>query len=115
MSLKYFLYFIVGGIIVSAVSYFGGARKGILSSFIAMMPALSIITATFIYREAGTDATVSYAKGLILFSPAWFCYIGAFVFLLQRVEMWKAVVMSVSVFLIVAFLTRTVIQGFYHA
>lgn len=115
VSLKYLLYFFVGGIIVSAVSYFGGGRRSILSSFIAMMPALSIITATFIYREAGTDATVSYAKGLILFSPAWFCYIGVFIYLLPRMELWKAVVMSVSVYFVVAFLTRAVVEGLYNA
>ncbi|MFQ5862997.1 MAG: DUF3147 domain-containing protein [Candidatus Brocadiales bacterium] len=113
MNPKYLLYFFVGGIIVSVVSYFGGVRKSLLSSFIAMMPALSIITATFIYREAGADATVSYAKGLIIFSPAWLCYIGAFILLLPRVEMWKAVVMSVFVYFAVAFLTRMAVQGLY--
>lgn len=115
MSLKYLLYFFVGGIIVSLVSYFGGVRKSLLSSFIAMMPALSIITAAFIYREAGTDATVSYAKGLILFSPAWLCYIGAFIFLLPRVDIWKAVPISVFVYFVVALVTRAVVQEFFNA
>ncbi|MFQ5957413.1 MAG: DUF3147 domain-containing protein [Candidatus Brocadiales bacterium] len=114
MNPKYLLYFLVGGIIVTLVSYFGGVRKSLLSSFIAMMPALSIITATFIYREAGADATVSYAKGLILFSPAWLCYIGAFIFLLPRVDIWKAVPISVLVYFVVAFITRLVVQGLYN-
>ncbi len=110
MSPKYLLYFFVGGIIVSLVSYFGGVRKSLLSSFVAMMPALSIVTATFIYREAGTDATVSYAKGLILFSPAWFCYICTFIFLLPRVDIWKAVPVSVLVYFLVAFITKVVVR-----
>lgn len=110
MGLKYLLYFLVGGIIVSTVSYFGGAKRSLLSSFIAMMPALSIITATLIHRQAGVDATVSYAKGLVFFSPAWFCYIVAFIYLLPRVGLWKAVVMSVSVYFVVAFLTRAAAQ-----
>ncbi len=115
MILKYLLYFIFGGIIVSAVTYFGAERKSLLSSVIAMTPVLSIITAVFIYRDAGPDATASYAKGLILFSPAWLCYIGAFIYLLQRVEMWKAIVMSVSVFFLAVLLTGAVIKGLYNA
>jgi len=110
VSPKYLLYFLMGGIIVSAVSYFGGAGRSVLSSFLAMMPALSIITATLIYKEAGVDATVSYAKGLILFSPAWFCYIVAFIYLLPRMELWKAMAVSVSLYFVVAFLTRAVMQ-----
>lgn len=113
MGSKYLLYFFMGGIIVSLVSYFGGARRSLLSSFIAMMPALSIITAAFIYREAGTDATVSYAKGLIMFSPAWLCYIGAFIYLLPRVDIWKAVPLSILVYFVVALLTRSLVREMF--
>ncbi|MEK7242045.1 MAG: hypothetical protein AAB048_04660 [Planctomycetota bacterium] len=51
-------------------------------------------------------ASVSYGKGLILFTPAWLCYVGLAIFLLPRWEMWKALSVSVMAYLLVALVAK---------
>ena len=106
MSLKYFLYFLLGGCIVCLVSYFGATKRTLLSSFIATLPCLSLVTFILIYKEGGMHASVSYGKGLILFTPAWLCYVGLAIFLLPRWEMWKALSVSVMAYLLVALVAK---------
>jgi uncharacterized membrane protein (GlpM family) len=111
--MKYLLYFFLGGLIVSLIAYLGGMKKTLLSAFIATLPTLSVVTFVFVYREGGQEAALSYAKGLLLFTPAWLSYIGLFVFLLPRTDIWKALVLSVFLYFFVAFLTKVVYEGFY--
>lgn len=106
MALRYLLYFLLGGCIVSLVSYFGATKRTLLSSFIATLPCLSLATLILIYKEGGMGAAVSYGKGLILFTPAWLCYVGTVIFLLPRCQMWKALTVSVMAYLLVALVTK---------
>lgn len=112
MALKYFLYFLLGGSIVTLVAYFGGTKRTLLSAFIATLPCLSLVTFTLIYKEGGMGAAVSYGKGLILFTPAWLSYVGMAIFLLPRCEVWKALSVSVAVYLLVALITRRLTELF---
>jgi uncharacterized membrane protein (GlpM family) len=106
LILKYLLYFLLGGCIVSLVSYFGATKRTLLSSFIATLPCLSLVTFILIYREGGMGAAVSYGKGLIMFTPAWLCYVAMAILLLPRWEMWKALSVSVMAYLLVALIVK---------
>ncbi len=112
LFIKYFLYFLLGGCIVSLVSYFGATKRTLLSSFIATLPCLSLVTFILIYKEGGMQASVSYGKGLILFTPAWLCYVLATIFLLPRWEMWKALTVSVAAYFFVALIVRRLAESF---
>ena len=49
-------YFVIGGLIVSAVTYFGNQAKSELAAFIAFLPSISVITLCTIYFASGTGA-----------------------------------------------------------
>jgi uncharacterized membrane protein (GlpM family) len=106
------LYFLLGGSIVTSVTYFGGTKRTLLSAFIATLPCLSLVTFILIYKDGGMRAAVSYGKGLILFSPAWLCYVGLAIYLLPRWELWKALSVSVMAYLLVALITKRLIELF---
>ncbi|HHT9120968.1 MAG TPA: DUF3147 domain-containing protein [Candidatus Hypogeohydataceae bacterium YC41] len=112
LILKYFLYFLLGGCIVTLVSYFGATKRTLLSSFIATLPCLSLATFILIYKEGGVGAAIAYGKGLILFLPAWLCYVVMAIFLLPRWEMWKALSVAVMAYLIVALVTKRLSESF---
>jgi hypothetical protein len=45
MSVKLLaLYFVVGGVIVAAVTYFGSQGKGLLAAFVAFFPSVTVVT-----------------------------------------------------------------------
>ena len=66
MEIKYILYFLIGGFIVSAVTYLASHAKGLQAAFIANLPVVTVITFLTIYFESDQRAIVSYAKGLII-------------------------------------------------
>lgn len=72
---KLIFYFLLGGLIVSLVTYLASLGKGLFSAFIATLPIITILTFVFTYLEGGKEVTLSYAKGLITFTPAWLSYV----------------------------------------
>ena len=56
------LYFVLGGVIVSVVTYFGSQAKSLLAAFIAFLPSISVITLCSIYYSSGTEGAVSYKE-----------------------------------------------------
>jgi hypothetical protein len=46
-------YFVIGGLIVSVITYFGSQGKSELAAFIAFLPATSLITVCTIYFAGG--------------------------------------------------------------
>ena len=108
--MKYLLYFLVGGGVVTAVTYVGGSGRSLLSAFIATFPAITLLSVVFIHTEAGGQPTIDYVRGLILFAPAWFAYLLSLFILLPRLGFWNAVSGAVVVFLCGVALTRLALK-----
>ena len=99
------LYFVIGGLVVSVVTYFGSQGKSELAVFIAFLPGTTLITLVTIYLSGGTGAAVSYAKSMLILLPAWVLYVVGVIFLLPRLGLALSLVVSVAAYLGAAFLT----------
>lgn len=106
--MKYFLYFLAGGVIVSVVTYFAGQTKGLLAAFIASLPAITLITFLAVYFEAGQKAVISYAEGLIIMLFPWLAYIFAIIFLTPRLGFIPSLIIGISLYLLLAYLIISV-------
>jgi uncharacterized membrane protein (GlpM family) len=98
-------YFVIGGLIVSVITYFGSQGKSELAAFIAFLPATSLITLCTIYFASGTGAAVSYAKNMLILLPAWLFYVIGVIFLLPRLGLAIALLVSVAAYVTAAFVT----------
>ncbi|MDI6889600.1 MAG: hypothetical protein QMC83_01475 [Thermodesulfovibrionales bacterium] len=104
MEIKYFLYFLIGGVIVSVVTYFASQAKSLMAAFIANLPVITLITFLTIYFESGQKAVVLYAEGLIIMLFPWLAYISAVIFLTHRLGFIPSLVIGISLYLLIAYL-----------
>jgi uncharacterized membrane protein (GlpM family) len=105
MSLKMLLmYFVIGGVTVSVITYFGSQGKSQLAAFVAFLPSTSLITLCTIYLNSGTPLAVSYAKSMLILLPPWVLYVVAVIFLLPRIGLPLTIICSLAVYLLLAFL-----------
>jgi uncharacterized membrane protein (GlpM family) len=98
------LYFVIGGAIVAAVTYFGSHAKSQVAAFIAFLPSISVITLCSVYFASGTEEAVSYAKSMLILVPPWVLYAVGVIFLLPRIGLAGSLVVSIMVYLGTAFL-----------
>jgi uncharacterized membrane protein (GlpM family) len=98
------VYFLIGGIVVSAITYFGSHSKSMLAAFIAILPCVSVITLCTIYFNSGTEATVSYAKNMLILMPPWVLYVVGVIYLLPRIGLPGSLVVSVAAYVLVSLL-----------
>jgi len=98
-------YFVIGGLVVSVVTYFGSQGKSELAVFIAFLPSTTLITLCTIYFAGGTGEAVSYAKSMLILLPAWLFYVIGVIFLLPRLGLVMSLVVSVAAYLAAAFVT----------
>lgn len=106
--MKYALYFIIGGTVVSVSTWAGSLGRSWLAAFVSTLPTLTVLTFIFIYQSAGTAPTVPYAKNLLYFVVPWMAYVGFYILAVNRVGFWLALVGSVAVFVGVAALSKLV-------
>ena len=99
------VYFVIGGVTVCAVTYFGSQAKGQLAAFIAFLPSISVITLCTIYFAGGTQEAVSYAKNMLILLPPWLLYVVGIIFLLPRIGLAGTLSVSIAAYLGAAFLT----------
>jgi uncharacterized membrane protein (GlpM family) len=99
------VYFLVGGTVVTLVTYFGSHAKGTLAAFIALFPAITVVTLCTVYWRGGPDSALSYAKGLVILLPAWLLYIGTVVYLLPRLGLWPPLVIGIILYTAASYLT----------
>jgi len=110
VSLKLLLvYFLLGGISVSAITYFGSQGKSQVAAFVAFLPSTSLITLGTIYLSSGTQQAVNYAKGMLVLLPPWVLYVIAVIYLLPRIGLPLTIVISLAVYLVFAFLTMKLV------
>jgi len=104
MEAKYIIYFLVGGTIVSVVTYLASHAKGLLAAFVANLPVITLITFLIIYFESGQKSVISYAQGLIIMLFPWLAYIFSIIFLTNRIGFISSLVIGVFLYLLTAFL-----------
>ncbi|GEM_PF-1133022 len=98
-------YFVIGGAVIAAVTYFGSQGRSQLAVFIAFLPSTTLLTLCTIYLSSGTGATVSYAKNMLILLPAWILYVVGVILLLPRLGLVWSLLISVVAYLGAAFLT----------
>ncbi|MDH5201804.1 MAG: DUF3147 domain-containing protein [Nitrospirota bacterium] len=108
MELKYVLYFLVGGAIVSIVTYFASHARGLLAAFIANLPVITVITFLTVYFESGEKAVVPYAEGLVIMLIPWLAYIFAIIFLTHRLGFIPSLVMGMALYFLIAFIIMSI-------
>ncbi|HKN18327.1 MAG TPA: hypothetical protein VJW95_00915 [Dissulfurispiraceae bacterium] len=102
MELKYVLYFLIGGMVISVVTYFASHARPLLAAFIANMPVITLVTFLTIYHEAGQKEIVPYAKGLIMMILPWFMYIFAIIFLTPRLGFLPSLTTGFTLYVVLA-------------
>ncbi|OHC07198.1 MAG: DUF3147 domain-containing protein [Planctomycetes bacterium RIFOXYD2_FULL_41_16] len=111
MQLKTFiLHFILGGTIVSVVTFLGSQGKGMLAAFVATFPTMTALTFALIYSKGGQVATVNYAKGLLFMTPPWIIYVLCLIFLLPRWGFVKSLLVGVLTYMIFAGIVSIVMK-----
>jgi len=110
--MKYAAYFLIGGSVITVVTYLGGSGRSLLSAFIATFPVVTLASAIFIHREAGTALTADFVRGLLLFAPAWLAYLATLLVCLPRMSFIGAVASSIGVFLAGVAATRMIVKLF---
>jgi uncharacterized membrane protein (GlpM family) len=93
------LYFVIGGALVSAVTYFGSHAKSQIAAFIAFLPSISVITICSVYFASGTEEAVSYTKNMLILVPPWVLYGLGMLFLLPRIGLAYSLVISIAVYI----------------
>lgn len=114
MGIKYFLYFLFGGIITSGVTYLANQSKGLLAAFVGTLPIITISTFLLIYFNAGQDAVLSYAKGLIIMIFPWLIFIFSVVFFAPRINFIYSLIIGLFLQIISAFVILTVFGKIFH-
>ena len=92
------LYFFLGGTIISAVSYFGSQSKGLLASFVASLPSISLISLCIVYSQGGVSLATSYFKGLLIMLPAWILYVLSTMLIMPRLGLVPSIIIGLSVY-----------------
>jgi uncharacterized membrane protein (GlpM family) len=104
--LRYLLYFLVGGTVVSLTTWLGSFGHSWLAAFITTFPALTGLTFILMYLNAGVEPTVPYARHLLYFVIPWLSYVGFYIVMIDRLGFWLALLGSVILFVAVAMLFR---------
>lgn len=97
--IKYGLYFLIGGLVVSLSTYLGAKGEGFLAALASTFPAITGVTFVLIYLNGGYDATLIYAKNLLWFVPPWLAYVGFMIVALNHLGFWITMVGSLAVYM----------------
>jgi len=100
-TLKYVIYFILGGLVVVLATYFGSERKGLMAAFFAMFPFVTAFTIFTIYSAAGSEAVINYVRGLLLLTPVWILYLLIILYLVPKHDFWISMAIGVFIYLLI--------------
>ena len=96
---KYAVYFLLGGTIVSISTYLGSQGKSFLAAFASTFPAITGATFVLMYLNGGSDAIVGYARHLLWFVPPWIVYVLSMIAGVPRFGFWPAMVGSLVLYM----------------
>lgn len=104
MELKYLLYFLVGGVVTSAVTYLANGSRGLLAAFVGTLPVITVSTFLLIYFNSGQGAVLSYAKGLIIMIFPWMVFILSVIFLTPKINLFYSLLIGICLQVLIALL-----------
>ena len=107
--MKYALYFIIGGTVVSLTTYLGTLGRSWLAAFITTFPALTGLTFVLMYLNTGVEPTVPYARNLLYFVIPWLAYVGFYIVTIDRLGFWLTLTGAIVLFVGVAAVTKLVL------
>jgi len=108
--MKYGLYFVLGGLLVSVSTYLGAMGRGFLAAFASTFPAITGATFILIYLNGGPGPTLSYATHLLWFVPPWIAYVGFIIAVLPRFGFWPAMIGGLAIYTLIVALIRLAIR-----
>ncbi|MCP9448297.1 MAG: DUF3147 domain-containing protein [Nitrospira sp.] len=96
---KYAVYFLLGGTIVSVSTYLGAQGKSFLAAFASTFPAITGATFVLMYLNGGSDAIVGYARNLLWFVPPWIVYVTVMIAGVPRLGFWPTMAGSLVLYM----------------
>ncbi len=106
-QLRLIIYFIIGGSITALTTYFASVGKGTLSAFIVTLPLLTALTFILIDADSGKDVVLNYARGLLIFTPPWICYVLVVMVGVERWGAFKSVGLGIAVYVVLSYFVRS--------
>ena len=110
-GLRLAIYFLIGGSVTAVTAYFASQGRGILSAFITTLPLLTVFSFLIISAEAGSQTVQEYAKGLLLFTPPWVCYVFVVMMGTERVGLIRSLTLGVILFVLLSLLLQKTFEG----
>jgi len=107
--MKYALYFIIGGTVVSVSTWAGSLGRSWLAAFVTTFPALTGLTFILMYLNAGVEPTVPYARHLLYFIVPWVVYVGFYIVAIDRLGFWLTLASAIALFIAVSAVTKLVV------
>jgi len=107
--MKYALYFVIGGTVVSLTTYLGSLGRSWLAAFVTTFPALTGITFILMYLNAGSEPTVPYARNLLYFVVPWLAYVGFYLLTIDRLGFWLTLTGAIALFVTVSALSKLIV------
>jgi len=107
--MKYALYFIIGGTVVSLTTYLGSLGRSWLAAFVTTFPALTGITFILMYLNVGVEPTVPYARNLLYFVVPWLAYVGFYLLTIDRLGFWLTLTGAIALFVTVSALSKLIV------
>lgn len=102
------IYFLIGGTITVLATYLASQGRGTLSAFIATLPLLTAITFILIDAEGGHEDVLGYARGLLIFTPPWICYVATVILGVDRLGIFGSVALGILVYIALSSLFRLI-------
>jgi hypothetical protein len=101
-GLKFILYFVIGGTVLTLITYYGSRDKGILAAFVALFPIVSLMSIITIYSESGSLPVLDYVYGLLILTPVWIIFLFCMAYLLPRQGLLVAIGISVAIYVVIS-------------
>jgi len=106
--MRFLLYFFLGGTVTALVAYLANRGEGTLSAFVAAFPVLTALTFLLVSAEGRPADVAEYARGLILFTPAWICYVVVVLLGFQRLGTLRSIVLGMAVYVLASAVLRLI-------
>jgi uncharacterized membrane protein (GlpM family) len=110
-GLRLAIYFLIGGSVTALTAYFASQGRGILSAFVTTLPLLTIFSFLIISAEVGSQTVQEYARGLLLFTPPWVCYVVVVMLGTGRMGLARSLVLGVALFVLLSLLLQKALPG----
>lgn len=109
--MRLLIYFLLGGTITAIVVHLGSSGRGTLSAFIATFPVLTALTFILISMEGSSADLCEYARGLLLFTPAWVCYVITVLMTFERIGVWQSIALGMAIYAAASWFLRALVAG----